>query len=196
MALSTAGKALINNSKRVDFDFYPTPLFRCHDALSFLPAHLQPQCILDAGAGTGVWGKAARKKYPRALITGVDIRPETVQPKAYNFWLRNDFLLLNEPPCFDLVMSNPPYEYAEAFVRQSMAMLETSGFCIMLLRLNFLETQPRARLFNQYPLQKVVVCASRISFTNNSLTNATAYAYFIWQKGYKGATALEWSLQK
>jgi hypothetical protein len=190
-----SAKALQNLPNRKDFDFYPTPQGVCDDALSFLPTDCNPFSILDPGAGTGVWGKAARKRYPSALITGMDIRPETVRPSSYNFWMHGDFLLTDSAPCFDLVIGNPPYKYAEQFVRHSLNMLESGGFLIMLLRLNFLEGRDRGgKLYRKYPPKNVVVRAGRVSFTGDGQANATAYAYFIWQKGWVGKPLLEWSL--
>jgi hypothetical protein len=96
--------------------------------------------------------------------------------------------------CFDLVMGNPPYKYAEQFVRQAYRMLEPDGHLIMLLRMNFLEGIGRAHgLWRTHPLKQTVVCSRRVSFSGDGKTNATAYAYFIWQKGWKGDTRLLWS---
>lgn len=190
-----SASALLNMPKRKDFDFYPTPVTVCDDALQFLPEGLKPQCILDPGAGAGAWGIAARKRYPSALITGVELRPETPRPSAYNFWIHEDFLLTDVQVAFDLVIGNPPYNRAEQFVKHSMAMLETDGYLIMLLRLNFLESQSRGRgLFRKFPPKTVVVRAGRVSFTGDGQSNATAYAYFIWQKGWLGKPQLDWSL--
>lgn len=179
--------------KRKDFDFYPTPLPVAVDALRRLPAGVNPRNILDPGAGTGVWGKAARFVWPKATVTGVDIRP-VARPPQYSFWFQHDFLLTDAHGTFDMVVGNPPYKYAEQFVKHGMKHLETGGYLVFLLRLNFLESQSRAAgLWRQHPPCKVVVCSSRISFTGDGKTNATAYAYFIWQKGWQGETALSWS---
>ena len=179
--------------KRQDFDFYPTPLAVAQDALTHVPIMINPTCILDPGAGTGVWGKAARGLFPQSTITGIDLRPVPKVP-AYNFWFHADYLLMDAAPVFDLVIGNPPYKYAEQFVRQSMKMLEIQGCLILLLRLNFLESQSRATgLWREHPPLKVVVSSKRVSFTGDGKTNATAYAYFIWQKGWKGETRLLWS---
>lgn len=190
-----SASALLNMPKRRDFDFYPTPLACCEDALTFLPKDFKPQCILDPGAGAGAWGKAARKRYPDTMITGVELRPETERPVAYNFWIHSDFLLVDKQPVFDLVIGNPPYDRAEQFVRHSLAMLEDNGLCIMLLRLNFLEGKARSKgLYRQHPPETVVVRSSRVSFTGDGQANATAYAYFIWRKGWQGKPTMEWSL--
>ncbi len=56
-------------------DFYPTPLALARAAVrDLLPADFNPQTILDPGMGGGVWGMAARERWPHAFIAGVDIR--------------------------------------------------------------------------------------------------------------------------
>lgn len=182
--------------KRRDFDFYPTPLHVAVDALSFLPTELEATRILDPGAGTGIWGRAARRLYPYAHIMGYEVRTETEKPNAYDVWRHEDFLLSPPFEHSNLVIGNPPYEYAEQFVRGGLDNLLSGGYLIFLLRLNFLESQARVKtLYRDYPPQTVIVRASRVSFTGDGQSNATAYAYFIWQKGWKGETVLKWSTQ-
>lgn len=190
-----SGNAINNLPKRRAFDFYPTPLHVASDALTFLPEGFTPQCILDPGAGTGVWGMASRRRWPNSLITGVELRTETPKPNAYNFWMHQNFLLSTATPAFDLVVGNPPYDVAEQFIRHSLNCLEHGGYMVLLLRLAFLESQTRARaLYRHTPPQSVVVRANRVSFTGDGQTNATAYAYFIWQKDWHGEPALKWSM--
>lgn len=62
---------------RRPFDFYSTDPKVCDYALSHLPDR-KFEHIVDAGAGTGVWGFAARKLYPKAHIVGVELRD--IQP--------------------------------------------------------------------------------------------------------------------
>jgi hypothetical protein len=181
--------------KRDEHDFYPTPLNYALNGLRLLPVHLTPQNILDPGAGSGVWGQAARCVYPDALITGIELRPVQRHP-AYNFWFTGDFrLLADDEPCFDLVIGNPPYKFSEAFVRSSLMMLNPDGYMVLLLPLQFLAGQARGKgLWRKYPPVKVVVCSNRPSFTGDGKTDATEYAFFIWRKGWRGSPSIEWSI--
>lgn len=183
--------------KRADFDFYPTPLTFCRTALAQLPPTFSPRTILDPGAGTGVWGRAARERWRKSLIVGVELR-EVVRPAAYNFWYTADFLRMPAAgPCFHLVMSNPPFKRAESFVRASLALLEPAGYALYLLRLNFLESAERYRgLWREHPPKAVIVSAKRVSFTGDGQSNATAYAIYLWQKGYTGETSLRWMIDE
>ena len=79
--------------KRQDHDFYATPIEFCEAALRALPATIAPQFILDPGAGSGNWGKAAHKVYGgSADITGVDIR-NVPRPPEYNSWINGKSFL-------------------------------------------------------------------------------------------------------
>lgn len=179
------------------FDFYPTPIEVARDALTFLPSDFIPTRVLDPGAGSGVWGQAARERWRDAWMVGVEERDVHATPD-YDWWLTQNYLA---NPVYDIstpsvscVIGNPPYHLAEQFVRRSYDLLWKGGWLIFLLRLNFLEGKKRSLgLYRDLPLHTCVVRASRVSFTGDGKTNATAYGYFIWQKGWQGTTTLKWS---
>jgi hypothetical protein len=154
--------------------------------------------IVDPCAGTGVWGVAARKRWPLAEISGNDIR-DVPKPPDYNQWIPCwNFLTQAVGGLADLVMMNPPYKDAEAFVRKGIKFCNTGGYVVALLRLAFLEGQARGRgLYLETPPQSVHVLVSRPSFMPEGhekagKTDATAYAIFIWQEGWQGQTKLGW----
>lgn len=185
----------VNNKQglpvRSDFDYYPTPAGYCYSALQELTPLVTPKSILDPGAGTGSWGSMCRKVWPQSCVTGVDLRP-VQRPAAYNFWYTADYMRMSiKQPCFDLIVGNPPFKYAEEFIRCSLPMIESGGYLMFLLRVAFLEGQSRAAgLWKDYPPYKVIISSRRINFTGNS--NPNSYALFVWQKGYTGSPALGW----
>lgn len=67
----------------------------------------------------------------------------------------------------------------------------------MFLKLTFLEGKHRARLFEITPPIRVWVsharlkCAMNGDFENTG-GSATAYAWFIWEKGWRGAPEIRW----
>lgn len=185
-------------------DFYPTPLAVCEAALNLLPQDVvrcrscDHEFIVDPCAGTGVWGVAARKRWPMAYISGNDIR-DLPQPPEYDQWIPSwNFLTQAVGGLADVVMENPPYKDAEAFIRKSIKWCNAGGYVVALLRLAFLEGQARARgLWRDFPPQSVHVLSARPSFMPDDhekagKTDATAYAIFIWQEGWHGETALRW----
>ena len=67
----------------------------------------------------------------------------------------------------------------------------------MFLKLTFLEGKKRARLFENHPPRRVWVsharlkCAMNGDFENTG-GSATAYGWFVWEKGFKGKPEIGW----
>jgi hypothetical protein len=176
--------------ERHPHDFYATPRPFVEASLDLLPA-LTPRRILDPGAGDGMWGMVARERWPDAHILGYEIR-DVPWPAAYASWTVGgaDYLGMVRPNA-DLVIGNPPYSLAEAFVRAALHDLFPGGYLVFLLRLSFLETQGRHKgLWKQFPPQIVGVFADRPSFTSNGDTDNVGAVAVVWQQGWTGDTTL------
>lgn len=93
------------------------------------------------------------------------------------------------------IVTNPPYNAAEGFVRSG---LERAGEKFaLLLRLAFLEGANRQRtIFTDAPPSRVWVFSERITFYPAGAvqkgTGTTAYAWFVWDKGAVCGTELKW----
>lgn len=188
--MAKSGKPL---RKRDPMDHYPSPLALCRAAVGLVGTLAQPATprVLDPGAGTGPWGRAARERWGHhATITGVELDKKHRSNPIYDQWVQDDFLSWHSDPIYSLVIGNPPYVLAEEFVRKSAALLAPGGRILFLLRLGFLASQGRGRgLFKTYPPTTVYVCATRPSFLGETSrkTDATEYALFSWQ-GREGET--------
>jgi hypothetical protein len=95
----------------------------------------------------------------------------------------------------DNIVTNPPYNVAEAFVAQGLK-LARHKFAL-LLRLAFLEGANRANtIFLKHPPARVWVFSERITFymkhAERAGSGTTAYAWFVWDKAAKGPTELRW----
>jgi hypothetical protein len=93
------------------------------------------------------------------------------------------------------IVTNPPYNVAEAFVAQGLK-LARHKFAL-LLRLAFLEGANRANtIFLKHPPARVWVFSERITFymkgAERTGSGTTAYAWFVWDKAAKGPTELRW----
>ena len=67
----------------------------------------------------------------------------------------------------------------------------------MFLKLTFLEGKKRKHLFLKNPPKKVYVSSSRLYCSKNGdfekhTSSAVAFAWFVWEKGYKGDTIIKW----
>ena len=101
-----------------------------------------------------------------------------------------DFLKQNEKVNFD-ILTNPPYKYAQEFVEHALDIQQQGNKTIMLLKIQFLEGQKRAKLFDKYPPKYVYVNSKRqICYLNGDMSkkmsSATCYCWFVWEKGYQG----------
>lgn len=152
-----------------------------------------PKTILDPGAGLGSWGEGARQRWPLADITGVEIEPRE-PPHPYSYWYPMDYLG-RRWGSVDLIIGNPPYVQAEAFIRHSLAQLTYGGVCVFLLRLAYLESQRRGQgLFQEHPPVEVSVCTRRPRFYGIKGNGGTAFAFVKWRRDYRGETRLTWSV--
>lgn len=109
---------------------------------------------------------------------------------------QKDFLFFNNDEWDGDIITNPPYNIARRFVEQSLQCVRQGGKVAMLLRLLFLESQERRELFNATPPLRVLVYSNRIRCYKNGIINkgsgVTCFAWFVWEKGYKGPTTIDW----
>lgn len=91
------------------------------------------------------------------------------------------------------VITNPPYNQAQSFIEHAIKNTDPVAKIAILLRLSFLESQKRKKLFDSYPLTAVYVFRSRIGCAKNgefskdkngelNVPSAVAYAWFLWDK--------------
>ena len=113
-----------------------------------------------------------------------------------NNFLQLDFLTTNT--IFDGdILTNPPCKYAKEFVEHALDTLKDGYYCIMFLKIQFLEGQARLNLFKKYPPKYVYVnsarqlCAMNGEFEKYKAT-AICYCWFIWEKGFNGEPTIRW----
>ena len=109
-----------------------------------------------------------------------------------------DFFVLQECKCD--IITNPPYKFAKEFVEHALNIVDDRRKVAMFLKLTFLEGKARQKFFQENPPKKVWVFSERILCAKNgdfdslkeSGGSAVAYAWFVWEKGYKGDTTVGW----
>lgn len=110
-----------------------------------------------------------------------------------------DFLKSKTPFDGDII-TNPPYKLAQEFVEHALSLVPDGNYVAMFLKLTFLEGKKRGQFFKDSPPRTVFVSRSRILCAKNaefekiqnSGGSAVAYAWFLWEKGYKGKTEIQW----
>lgn len=106
-----------------------------------------------------------------------------------------NFLECTEPYNGDII-TNPPYRYAEEFIKHGLELIPDGNKVCMLLKVQFLEGKARQKMFKKFPPKTVWVSSSRIKHgINGNFTKANsmmAIAWYVWEKGYKGDTVIKW----
>ena len=110
-----------------------------------------------------------------------------------------DFLEQNET--WDgSIITNPPYKFAVQFIEKAMQTVTDGNKICMFLKIQFLEGKSRKKLFEKYPPKTIHVSSSRIMCAKNGNFkemidgggSAVAYAWYVFEKGYKGDTIIKW----
>lgn len=98
------------------------------------------------------------------------------------------------------IITNPPYKYAKEFVEKGLELVSDGHKVIMFLKLQFMEGKARKKLFLEHPPKTIHVSSSRITCAKNADFkamkdgggSAVAYAWYVWEKGFKGDTTIKW----
>ena len=137
---------------------------------------------------------------------GYNVYSSDIKCRGYTLDRQMDFLAstIDDIPFserFD-ILTNPPYKRAKEFVLKGLDLLpDEYSRLYMFLKLTFLEGKARYNeIFSQTPPCKVCVFSERIMCAKNGEFermkagggSATAFAWFVWQKGYTGDTIVKW----
>lgn len=192
------GGAAVSNSKLIStavmarriepadsLDYFPTPPW----ATRAFCEHVMPQLwgpwpdafwgeALEPACGEGHMAVALAEYFEN--VTSSDVHD-------YGYGRVKDFMLLDawEPASFDWVITNPPFNLAEGFVRQALRVARRG--VAMLVRTAFLEGQSRYHtLFRPREPQIVAQFAERVPMHKGRWDpagkTATAYCWVAWRK--------------
>ena len=110
-----------------------------------------------------------------------------------------DFLKQTEKYNGDII-TNPPYKYATEFIYKALDLIPLGNKVAMFLKVQFLEGKTRKKLFQEHPPKIVYISSSRLLCAKNADFegmrkgggSAVAYAWFVWEKGFKGEPVIRW----
>lgn len=111
-----------------------------------------------------------------------------------------DFLAIDNLHWDGDIVTNPPYKYAQEFVEKALQIIDVGRLVCTFLKVQFMEGKSRKNLFLTQPPKVIYVSSSRLNCAKNgnfegmrtSGGSAVAYAWYVWQKGYKGNTIVKW----
>ena len=178
---------------RREHDFYPTPRWCVERLLERVPiVWWGASTMLEPAAGNGALVNAVNDFTAGPTWDVYEIREECrkdlFECEGVNSIHTTDWLEADIPDDveYSAIITNPPYSLAEQFVWRALQW--PACRVLMLLRLNFLGSAKRHKLFGQY-MPNVYVLPNRPSFTADGRTDATEYAWFEWFPLLRGGRA-------
>lgn len=185
-AFMTIGASNHASHDRADKDYYATE-----------PAATEWLCrlekfngpILEPACGEGHISKVLESQ-------GYEVVSRDLADRGYGESGR-DFLCKDVEQWKGDIITNPPYAFAQDFVERAIAMIQPGRKVAMFLKLTFLEGKRRRELFKNHPPRRIWVSSSRLKCAMNgdfekAPESATCYAWFVWEKGYKGCPEVMW----
>ena len=163
-------------------DFFPTPAWATHALIDNESFHGD---IWESACGDGAMSRVLEK-------TGQQVVSSDLFDRGYGEY-GIDFLATDRRATN--IVTNPPYNAAEGFVRAGLSAADQKF--ALLLRLAFLEGANRQRtIFTEAPPSRVWVFSERITFYPAGAvqkgSGTTAYAWFVWDRDAAGNTELKW----
>jgi len=167
-------------------DLYETPIVAVHALLQVEPL---PGVIWECACGPGSIVKVLRDAGHNVLATDLH---DYGCPDSES---RVDFLMERAPSfAVGAVLTNPPYKLAADFVEH--ALLLGIPKIVMLLRLQFIESEARRSILDRGMLARVHVFRKRLPMMHRAgwdgprASNAMTYTWFVWEAAHRGRTEL------
>ena len=96
------------------------------------------------------------------------------------------------------IITNPPYKNVLNYVKHAIDIVDNGAKVAMLLKVLFLEGKERGKYMLENPPKYIYVFSGRIKCAINgdfdAINNggALAFAWFVWEKGFKGEPKVRW----
>lgn len=184
----TLGASNHTNAEREAHDFYATDPVAARWLLkleTFYPD------IWECACGQGHLSREIEK-------AGYNVRSTDIIDRGFGMG-GVDFLGIDNTSWHGDIITNPPYKFAREFVEKALSIVPCGAKVAMFLKLQFLEGKARRALFEIFPPRTVYVSSSRLLCAKNGdfaglegKGSAQAYAWFVWEKGFKGVPQIKW----
>lgn len=99
------------------------------------------------------------------------------------------------------IITNPPYKIALPILKHCLDIIPEGNKVAMFLKVLFLEGKERKKFFEENPPKVIYVASGRLNCAKNGdfdkyTSSAVAYAWFVFEKGYKGEVLKDISSKK
>ena len=182
-----------------EFNVDRTPTPAVGQMLQFLHDHVQRRMlrrVLDPAAGSGVFGMCGRRLWPAAKFYAVEARREE------QAWLRRHYdnfsielfqdYAKRAGERFDLVVTNPPFDQWESFLRCAIASASDDGIIALLGLNDWGQSAGGAAVFHAAPPAMQLRIPGRLNMRGPGINPHTekpwgsdqrCYSWWIWRCG-------------
>lgn len=197
----TLGASSHTDHDRAEHDYYATE-----------PKAADLLCDVETFEGS-IWENACGEGHlsERLKARGYEVKSTDLIDRGYG--QGNVDFFKATTPLADNIVTNPPYSYAKEWAEHSLSLLKEGKKLALFLSIQFLESAKRKTLFEKYPPKTVYVCRNRILCGINGdfrakdkegnviynedenpkkMSSAKCYAWFVWEKGFKGDPIIRW----
>lgn len=178
-------KSIAGRKNRGKFDYYQTPRWAVEELLK----HEEFEgSILEPCSGNGSISKVLENYGYRVDSSDIRTDIDVYGEKGIDF--------LEYRGRYNNIITNPPYNNAEAIIKKSLAVADRK--VAMLLKLSFLESKKRYVMFKNSPFKTLYVFSKRVQMypggkeTPNTKNGPIAFAWFVWEHGYNDKPFIEW----
>ena len=187
----TLGASNHTDKERQSEDYYATDPIASEWLLKLENLHSN---IIDNSVGEGHLMKPF-------IENGFNVIGFDIEDRGFNGVILGNWLEYKPPAPLDAdIIFNPPYKIAQSFIEHSLDLVNDGRKVCAFLKVQFLEGKGRKKLFEKYPPKTVWISSSRILCAKNADFegmkagggSAVAYAWYVWEKGFKGETILRW----
>jgi len=176
------------HEKMDSVDDFPTPPWATRALIEHViqPAGLDKLSCREPACGRGFMSRVLEEYFEIVLSSDAN---------NYGFGELRDFILNDEVIETDWLITNPPFNAAEEFVRKGLS--EARLGVAVLVRTVFLESVGRYnRLFSRFPPSLVAQFAERVPIVRGRVdpraSSATGYAWIVWEKTSEKTTSVVW----
>ena len=181
-----------DNWEREKYDYYATPSKTTRLLLDEL---ILEGSIYEPACGEGHISKVLKEYYPNTNIYSTDLIDRGYGQGGIDF-LNHDYGDWK----VDNIITNPPFKFAKEFVEKGLELANDK--VIMLMKIQFLESQGRKEFLENSPLKYVYCFSERQATMRNGWelnpktgkpwSTALFLAWFVWEKGYEGEPIIRW----
>jgi hypothetical protein len=185
----TLGASSHSTHERQQHDYYATEEKAVVKLLEVMGDKLSNN-IWECACGEGHISNVIKRHLPETNVRNSDLIDRGINAEVLDF-------LTTERKYVGDIVTNPPYKYASEFVEKALELVDDGRYVCMFLKVTFLEGQKRKLLFDKYPPKVVYVSSERLKCAINGDfasvgSSATAYAWFVWEKGFIGDPVIKW----